>query len=79
MMRVVVREDFSQQRCDALVIDMKMALKTLTEMDKAQIEKYTNHVKNHQHFKPGHKKKGGAVKKDNHSLQAKYDKSHPIC
>ena len=75
---MVVREDFSQQRCDALVIDMKMALKTLTEMDKAQIEKYKKHVTEHQRFNLAHKKKKPA-KKDNHSLQDKHDKSHPIC
>lgn len=33
MMRVVVREDFSRPRCDALVQDIKLALDTLNEMD----------------------------------------------
>ena len=40
MMRVVVREDFSKQRCDALVIDIRMALKVLGEMDKKTMERY---------------------------------------
>lgn len=40
MMRVVVREDFSKQRCDALVNDIKMALHALGEMDKKSVEKY---------------------------------------
>lgn len=40
MMRVVVREDFSKQRCDSLVTDIKLALKTLSEMDKKSMEKY---------------------------------------
>jgi glutamate decarboxylase len=40
MMRVVVREDFSKQRCDALVMDIKMALEVLSEMDKKTMEKY---------------------------------------
>lgn len=41
MMRVVVREDFSKQRCDALVTDIKMAYKALGDMDKASMERYT--------------------------------------
>lgn len=40
MLRVVVREDFSKQRCDSLVIDIKMALQVLSEMDKKGMEKY---------------------------------------
>ncbi|KAK5942630.1 hypothetical protein PMZ80_005195 [Knufia obscura] len=80
MMRVVVREDFSKQRCDALVTDIKMALSTLTQMDKDQVEKYKSHIEDHTRARHGHKK---GIKhenlKDNHSLQAKHDKSHPIC
>jgi glutamate decarboxylase len=41
LMRVVVREDFSMNRCDALLTDIKLALKTLSDMDKAMLEKYT--------------------------------------
>ncbi len=40
LMRVVVREDFSRSRCDNLVADMKLALKTLGEMDKKSMERY---------------------------------------
>lgn len=40
MMRVVVREDFSKARCDMLVQDFKLALQTMTEMDKKSVEKY---------------------------------------
>lgn len=40
LMRVVVREDFSRNRCDSLVADVKLALKTLGEMDKKSIEGY---------------------------------------
>lgn len=79
MMRVVVREDFSKARCDALVTDIKMALNTLIEMDKAQVERFISHVKDAQKHRHGHKKKGAAHMKDNHSLQASDDKSHPIC
>ena len=40
MMRVVVREDFSKQRCDSLVRDIKSAMETLTEMDAQMIQRY---------------------------------------
>ena len=40
LMRVVVREDFSRNRCDSLVADIKQALKTLGEMDKKTMETY---------------------------------------
>jgi glutamate decarboxylase len=40
LMRVVVREDFSRSRCDSLVADIKLALKTLGEMDKKTMERY---------------------------------------
>ncbi|KAL8243898.1 hypothetical protein R6Q59_010156 [Mikania micrantha] len=77
MMRVVVREDFSKSRCDMLVTDIKMALQTLTEMDKKMVEKYQMHIKTHtKHAK--NKKKAKAFT-DDHSLQGKHDKSHPIC
>lgn len=78
MMRVVVREDFSKQRCDSLVIDIKMALETLKEMDRKSMEKYVQHVKSHSRTgKKGHNAKAYSV--DEHSLQGLFDKSHPIC
>jgi len=40
LMRVVVREDFSKQRCDSLVADIKLALQTLGEMDRKTMERY---------------------------------------
>ncbi|GAB1197601.1 hypothetical protein APSETT444_006899 [Aspergillus pseudonomiae] len=41
LMRVVVREDFTKSRCDALLSDIKLGLKTLGDMDQAMLEKYT--------------------------------------
>ena len=40
LMRVVVREDFSKNRCDSLVADVKLALQVLGDMDKKTIEGY---------------------------------------
>lgn len=38
LMRVVVREDFSRSRCDALIADIKLALDTLNKIDSKRIE-----------------------------------------
>ena len=40
MMRVVVREDFTRSRCDALIADFKLACQTLDAMDKKKIEEH---------------------------------------
>jgi glutamate decarboxylase len=40
LMRIVVREDFSMNRCDSLIIDFKLALQTLESMDQGMIAKY---------------------------------------
>ncbi|KIV96762.1 glutamate decarboxylase [Exophiala mesophila] len=84
MMRVVVREDFSKQRCDALVTDIKLAVQTLGEMDRKSMEKYQEHVMKHtkqgrvaaRNNAPRHSEH---YKKEKHSLQGKHGKSHPIC
>ncbi|KAI9932652.1 hypothetical protein ASPWEDRAFT_22424 [Aspergillus wentii DTO 134E9] len=79
LMRVVVREDFTMNRCDTLITDIKLALKTLEEMDQAMLHKYTVHMKanatnsakakhNHHHYK-----------NEKHSLQGKTGKTHGIC
>jgi glutamate decarboxylase len=44
LMRVVVREDFSKARCDSLVTDIKMAKKTLDDLDATSIAKYSECV-----------------------------------
>ncbi|KAL8642101.1 MAG: hypothetical protein Q9228_001186 [Teloschistes exilis] len=74
LMRVVVREDFSRSRCDALVKDIKLALQTLDEMDKKTVEKHQEHVKKnttHHKSKPNHPH----YKKEKHSLQGKHGKT----
>lgn len=38
MMRIVVREDFSRSRCDALLADFKLTLETLKKMDSARLQ-----------------------------------------
>jgi len=78
LMRVVVREDFTKDRCDVLINDIKLALQTLAQMDQVMLKRYEAHVKEH-HVNVGkssHKRyKGG----DHHSLQGKHGKTHAIC
>lgn len=48
MLRIVVREDFSRSRCDALICDIKLTMGLLDEMDKESIKKQTELIhKNH--------------------------------
>lgn len=43
MMRIVLREDFTMNRCSTLVEDMKAALKSLKEMDEVTMNRYTEY------------------------------------
>lgn len=40
MLRVVVREDFTRSRCDALIADFKLALQTLDKLDAKKIQEH---------------------------------------
>jgi glutamate decarboxylase len=40
LMRIVVREDFTKSRCDALIADLKLALETLDEMDHKKLQEH---------------------------------------
>lgn len=47
MLRVVVREDFTWNRCDALISDIKLCMTYLEAMDKEAIRKTQEFVRNH--------------------------------
>ncbi|KAK0642336.1 Glutamate decarboxylase 4 [Lasiodiplodia hormozganensis] len=80
MMRVVVREDFSRSRCDALITDFKLALQVLDKMDAKRLKEHKEHVKQHTtklarrwtltntHYTD-----------EDHSLQGKTGKTHAVC
>ena len=40
LMRIVVREDFTKSRCDALIADFKLALQTLDQLDAKKIKEH---------------------------------------
>jgi len=78
MMRVVVREDFSRSRCDALISDIKLAVEELSKMDEKKLESHQEHIKTHKHKHAKHKKYNQHFK-DDHSLQGKHGKTHGVC
>jgi len=79
MMRVVVREDFSRPRCDALVTDIKLALDTLNSMDQKRLEE--EHYRLKKHFVRAWQTKTPKDKfsEEKHSLQGKTGKTHAPC
>lgn len=39
-MRIVVREDFTKSRCDALISDFKLALQALDSLDAKKLKEH---------------------------------------
>ncbi|RJE26982.1 glutamate decarboxylase [Aspergillus sclerotialis] len=79
LMRVVVREDFSMSRCDTLITDVKLAMKTLEDMDQTMLDKYTEHVRTHATNSHKAKHNHPHFKGEKHSLQGKTGKTHGVC
>lgn len=79
MMRVVVREDFSRSRCDQLIQDIKLALDTLTSMDKQKLEAHQQAMKTRATKTGKHQKMNSQFTDEKHSLQGKHGKTHAVC
>lgn len=47
MLRVVVREDFTKSRCDALITDIKLSQHLLDQMDRESIKKQQDFIHKH--------------------------------
>jgi glutamate decarboxylase len=47
MLRVVVREDFTKSRCDALINDIKLCVGVLDDMDKQSIQRQQEYIHKH--------------------------------
>ncbi|PLB50783.1 glutamate decarboxylase [Aspergillus steynii IBT 23096] len=75
MMRIVLREDFSLHRCNLLIEDFKMAIKTLDEMDESMIDRISQYIQTHGAKMPHNP----LYANETHSLQGKTGKSHPVC
>ncbi|EON62326.1 glutamate decarboxylase [Coniosporium apollinis CBS 100218] len=79
LMRVVVREDFSRSRCDALIADIKLALQVLDKMDGDRIKEHQEHIKQHATRTGRHRRMNKHFADENHSLQGKHGKTHAVC
>jgi len=81
MMRVVVREDFSRSRCEALIKDLTLVMKSLADTDAAALRQHeAMSQKAAQDKQPEHHAKVREhYEGEEHSLQGKHGKSHPIC
>ncbi|KAI8932583.1 hypothetical protein NX059_010087 [Plenodomus lindquistii] len=83
MLRVVVREDFTKSRCDALLADFKLALQTLDKLDVKKIQEHKEHQfamrRRSTIHTPIFKKVATDIFDEDHSLQAKTGKTHAVC
>jgi glutamate decarboxylase len=79
LMRVVVREDFSRSRADALIHDIQLALETLTKMHPQRIKEHTEHMKQHATNTGKKKNMNQHFTDEDHSLQGKHEKTHAVC
>lgn len=79
MMRVVVREDFSRSRCDALIADLLTAVHELSKMSETKLQLQKEYMKSHHERTGKHKAINGHYSDETHSLKGKYGKSHGVC
>ncbi|KAI9668587.1 MAG: hypothetical protein M1831_001026 [Alyxoria varia] len=79
LMRVVVREDFSRSRCDALIKDIGIVLETLKDVDAQWVKDHEQHKKKQATHKLPHQKVNHQYRKSKHSLQGKHGKTHAVC
>ncbi|KAL1895273.1 hypothetical protein Sste5346_005420 [Sporothrix stenoceras] len=79
MLRVVVREDFTWNRCDALISDIKLCMTFLENMDKEAIKKTQEFVRNHNMHSSRAEHNHPKFRKEEHSLQGKTGKTHAVC
>ena len=79
LMRVVVREDFSRSRCDALISDLKLAVNELSKMDDQKLEQHQDHMKSHGARTGKHENMNQHFTGEEHSLKGKHGKTHAVC
>lgn len=79
MMRVVVREDFSRSRCDALIADLQFAVRELEKMDDVKLKLQDEHMKSHHERTGKHKNTNSHYTDEDHSLKGKHGKTHAVC
>jgi len=73
LLRVVIREDFTHERCNNLIRDIAATVDLLQNLSKSTIDQLaasSKHSRPHRNEPKTHEK---------HSLQAKHGKTHAIC
>lgn len=79
MLRVVIREDFTRNRCDALIKDIKLCTQVLEEMDEAAVKRQQAFIQKHTITSHKSSHNHPDYKNEKHSLQGKTGKTHAIC
>ncbi|KAI1481226.1 hypothetical protein K445DRAFT_317362 [Daldinia sp. EC12] len=79
MLRVVVREDFTKNRCDSLIADIRYCQQLLEQLDKESIAKQEEFIRKHTMNSGQAKHNHPRFRKEKHSIQGKHGKTHSIC
>ncbi|KAJ8121697.1 hypothetical protein ONZ43_g1919 [Nemania bipapillata] len=79
MLRVVVREDFTKNRCDALLCDIKLCQGMLEKMDRDSIKAQEDYIREHTVNSADAKHNHPRFRKERHSIQGIHGKTHAIC
>lgn len=79
MLRVVVREDFTRNRCDGLIKDIKLCLQVLEQMDSDAVKRQQAFIQKHNVHSHKSTHNHPAYENETHSLQGKTGKTHAIC
>ncbi|KAF3765800.1 glutamate decarboxylase-like protein [Cryphonectria parasitica EP155] len=79
MLRVVVREDFTRNRCDALIADIKLCTQLLEQLDAETIKKQQEFIHKHHTHSAKSTHNHAKYKNEKHSLAGKTGKTHAVC
>ncbi|AEO71774.1 uncharacterized protein THITE_2124608 [Thermothielavioides terrestris NRRL 8126] len=79
MLRVVVREDFTKNRCDNLINDIKQCQQLLEKMDAESIKRQQEFIHKHHTASGKASHNHPKYRREKHSLQGKTGKTHAIC
>ncbi|KAL8365607.1 hypothetical protein RB595_004431 [Gaeumannomyces hyphopodioides] len=79
MLRVVVREDFSRNRCDALISDIKLSVSVLDAMDRKEVERHQDLINKHGTASGKATHNPPVYRNERHSIQGKTGKTHAVC
>ncbi|KAI1000085.1 Glutamate decarboxylase [Podosphaera aphanis] len=79
MLRVVVREDFTKSRCDQLLRDINICLKTLDSQDSVESKRGQEYANQHKIHRRKAKHSHPTYSGEKHSLQGKTGKTHGVC